>query len=811
MLRLFFLAVVMLLFAFQALCQDQTCPININFSTGDISNWSAKTGLVGGSVIDYPAPNAGTSTIPEYSITTTGIKVNTASGNDKYGGFPIVPTINGYSYGYSVKIGSDATSWDLHSNVPSPGGFTRSITYSINVPSGPVSVPYTMTYAYAMVLENGTHNSNQQPLFKATLNASGNIIACASPSYYLPTLNDATNGNDQTPTGATLDSAKAKANGFSVSPILFLSHAGQQGNNGTLLQDVWTKGWTEVTFDLSPYRGQTVTLTFESDNCTPGAHFAYAYVALRNNCAGLQISGFPDACANTSNTYSIPALANGTYSWTVPPGWAISSGINTNIINVTPGTTPGIITAREVNSCADLRDTINVNIVPPTVAGRVINNNTVCAGTNSTALTLTGQAGNILNWISSTDGINWSAIVNTTNGYTASNLDTTTQYRAVVQNGNSCSIDTSTAAIIVVDPKTISGFLSPDNINICAGQTINSFINLSGNIGSVVNWQSSFDSTNWTNFSPANTGSSYNVNTINRATYFRTIVKSGVCPADTSSAATIKFINTPFPAATFDPANASICYGKTVQLNTNITTGTAYTWNNINTLTNQGNGVVSSRPYAIHAIASPSQSTDYVLTVTNAGCPNVLTDTFHIAVTQPIIVFAGNDTSIVARQPLQLNITVSDPLANQYTWTPPTGLNFTDIPNPIANLGTMAGNSITYIVRATKADGCYGEDNIKVTVFTTLPDIFVPSAFTPNGDGRNDILKPICVGISKLNYFRIYNRWGQLVFSTSEMGRGWDGLISGSQQPTSNFVYIAQGIDYTGKTITKKGNVVLVQ
>jgi gliding motility-associated-like protein len=186
-------------------------------------------------------------------------------------------------------------------------------------------------------------------------------------------------------------------------------------------------------------------------------------------------------------------------------------------------------------------------------------------------------------------------------------------------------------------------------------------------------------------------------------------------------------------------------------------------------------------------------------------------DTFHVSVTQPIIVFAGNDTSIVANQPLQLNVTVNDPLANQYTWTPTNGLNFTDIPNPVANLGHLAGSSVTYIVRATKADGCYGEDNIKVTVFTTPPDIFVPSGFSPNGDGRNDIIKPICVGISQLSFFRIYNRWGQLVFSTSQMGKGWDGLINGAQQPTSNFVYVAQGIDYTGKTISKKGNIVLIR
>ena len=545
-LRLLSLSGVAVLFMFPALCQDQTCPINFNFSSGDISNWSAKTGLVGGLSRSYPAPNSGVSTIPEYSITTTGVKVITSSYNDKYGAFPVIPVINGYSYGYSIQIGSDATSWDLHSNSASPGGFTRSVTYTINVPAGPVSVPYTMTYAYAMVLENGTHNSNQQPLFKATLTAPTGIITCASPSYYLPTLNDATGGNDQTPTGATLDSAAAKANGFTVSPVLFLSHAGRQGNNGTLLQDVWTKGWTEVTFDLSAYRGQQVSLTFESDNCTPGAHFAYAYVALRHDCAGLEISGAPVACTNTSTIYSVPALANGSYEWTVPEGWAINSGGSTNIIDVKPGTAGGIITVHEVNSCADLRDTISVGTVPPTVAGRVITDNTVCAGTNSTALNLTGQSGNVLNWITSTDGVNWDSTGNTNTNYTAQNLNTTTQYRALIQNGPSCSIDTSAAAIITVNPKSVGGTLTPDNTNICLGQTTNSFINLTGKTGAIVNWQSSFDNVSWSDFTPVYQDSAYNVNSINRTIYYRTIVKSGVCPADTSSAARINFINTPF-------------------------------------------------------------------------------------------------------------------------------------------------------------------------------------------------------------------------------------------------------------------------
>lgn len=800
----------LLLSVFPFLSQDQPCPVNINFSKGDLSLWSARTGLVGGLTRQYPAPNSGVSAIQEYGISTTGIQVITTPGTDKYGGFSTIPTINGYAYNYAIKLGSDATSWDLRSDDRNPGGFVRSITYIVDVPPGASSDPYTMTYAYALILENGTHNSNQQPVFTATVKGTAGVIACASPSYYLPTFNDA-GGGGWASRGATLDSATAIANGFSLSPTLFLSHSGQNNNNGVWLQDVWTKPWTEVTFDLSAYRGQQVTLTFEASNCTPGAHFAYAYIALRNDCGGLEISGYRDACTNTSTTYSIPALANSTYTWTVPSGWQIVSGDTTNIITVIPGNTGGVITARQVNSCADLSSSITVTTSPPTIAGRLTGDNTVCAGNNATELRLSGETGDILKWVYSTDGINWSSIDNTTRQYSALDLDATTRYRAVIQNGSGCSIDSSGEAIVTVNPRSVGGTLTPDDFSICTGQTQQNLISLEGNTGQVQNWQYSYDSNSWNNFFPANTNTQYNANTISQTTYYRALVKSGLCPADTSAVARVQYMNVAFPSASITPDEASICYGMSTPVKVIITSGTRYAWSEAGTLTNAGNGTVGSLPYTVSTIATPLQSTDYILSVTNAGCPNVFLDTFRVSVTQPIIVFAGNDTSIVADQPLQLNALVSDSLANQYSWTPSTGLNYTDIANPVAGLQHMTGSTVTYTVKASNAEGCFGQDDIKVTVFTTLPDIFVPSAFTPNGDGLNDVLRPIGVGISQFNYFRIYNRWGQLVFSSRNQQEGWDGTTNGRMQSAATYVYIAQGVDYTGRVVNTRGSFTLIR
>ena len=108
-------------------------------------------------------------------------------------------------------------------------------------------------------------------------------------------------------------------------------------------------------------------------------------------------------------------------------------------------------------------------------------------------------------------------------------------------------------------------------------------------------------------------------------------------------------------------------------------------------------------------------------------------------------------------------------------------------------------------------NGCFADDDVVVKVYKTGPDIFVPSAFTPNGDGKNDILRPITIGISQLHYFRVYNRWGQLVFSTTELGRGWDGMFNGAQQPANTYIFATEGTDYTGKTVYRKGTSVLIR
>ncbi len=170
---------------------------------------------------------------------------------------------------------------------------------------------------------------------------------------------------------------------------------------------------------------------------------------------------------------------------------------------------------------------------------------------------------------------------------------------------------------------------------------------------------------------------------------------------------------------------------------------------------------------------------------------------------------ATDDTAVVIGQPLQLNAQSSDITGDVFLWAPAEGLNDPGIPDPVATLGSGI-DSIRYDVTAMDSLGCIGQTSVKVTVFRSLPDLFVPNAFTP-GRGANGLFRPIPVGIEQLLYFRVYNRLGQLVYSTSRMGEGWDGKVDGKQQSTGVYVWIAEATTYTGKDIARKGTVILVR
>jgi gliding motility-associated-like protein len=168
--------------------------------------------------------------------------------------------------------------------------------------------------------------------------------------------------------------------------------------------------------------------------------------------------------------------------------------------------------------------------------------------------------------------------------------------------------------------------------------------------------------------------------------------------------------------------------------------------------------------------------------------------------------FAGHDTSVVVGQPLQFNASGG----TNYLWSPSTGLDHINIANPIG-IYFAEIDSIRYKVLVSNLAGCIDSAYVRVRVYKTNPSVFVPSAFTPNGDGLNDVIRPIAVGIKQIENFSIFNRWGQLVFSTTVNGQGWDGKIGGRLQSSGVFVWMVKAIDYLDKPVFLKGTVTLIR
>jgi len=241
--------------------------------------------------------------------------------------------------------------------------------------------------------------------------------------------------------------------------------------------------------------------------------------------------------------------------------------------------------------------------------------------------------------------------------------------------------------------------------------------------------------------------------------------------------------------------DTTICFNTTAQLNAT-TDGTLLSWTPSTGLDNPG---------SLTPTATLRTTTTYVVATSNAlGC--ISRDTVTVKVNPEVFAFAGRDTAVVVGQPLQFNATGGE----GYIWSPPTALSSTTIPNPKA-IYDGSFDSIRYNLVASDSIGCNDNATVLVKIFKTNPRVFVPTAFTPNGDGKNEFVAPIAVGLTRMDYFRVYNRWGQLVFETTINGKGWDGRIAGKEQATSTYVWIVRGTDYTGKVVFEKGTVTLIK
>jgi len=184
---------------------------------------------------------------------------------------------------------------------------------------------------------------------------------------------------------------------------------------------------------------------------------------------------------------------------------------------------------------------------------------------------------------------------------------------------------------------------------------------------------------------------------------------------------------------------------------------------------------------------------------TNTQCDKTVTKKITVYAVNP---FAGNDTILVKGLPFIMHGSGGD----MYSWSPAYGLSNPNIADPVL----QSDRDTTYILKVSNIQGCTGYDTINVK-FYAGPELYVPNAFSPNGDGVNDRFRFIPVGMINYKYFRIYNRWGEQLYASTDFRSGWDGTINGKPAPVDTYIWILDATDLNGNQIQRKGTVTLVR
>jgi gliding motility-associated-like protein len=216
-----------------------------------------------------------------------------------------------------------------------------------------------------------------------------------------------------------------------------------------------------------------------------------------------------------------------------------------------------------------------------------------------------------------------------------------------------------------------------------------------------------------------------------------------------------------------------------------------------------GDSTISNEQNPRHAYDTGGRYNVVLISKNVKGCVDTARKEINV---ENFIPFSGvrADTFIVKGERIQWRATGG----SEYTWIPSTYLDNPNIPNPVGYYPDLG--SIIYIVHVKSNAGCEGDDTVKVTV-VNQSTLFVPSGFTPNGDGKNDILRPIGIGYRNINYFRVYNRWGQNVFYTIYFGQGWDGNFQGRPQDAGTYFWQLSTIDRFGKEEKMMGDAILIR
>jgi len=191
---------------------------------------------------------------------------------------------------------------------------------------------------------------------------------------------------------------------------------------------------------------------------------------------------------------------------------------------------------------------------------------------------------------------------------------------------------------------------------------------------------------------------------------------------------------------------------------------------------------------------------DSIVSLEISNYCGVFNDTVSLIVIPTSLLDLGNDTVIYEGESVVLDASGG----GTYIWTPTNDLSCSTCPNPIAN----PLETTTYSVIVDSA-GCKSTDEIIVYV-EVLDEVFVPNLFTPNGDGMNDVLEVFARGVAEMD-FRVYDRWGELVFHSDNTNQAWNGTFKGVELNSAVFVYTLKVTFHDGREKQQHGNITLLR
>jgi len=456
----------------------------------------------------------------------------------------------------------------------------------------------------------------------------------------------------------------------------------------------------------------------------------------------------PNSCINFTDLSTGPPT---TWNWTFP-GSSTPTSTDQNPLNICYAT-PGTYTATLIVSNLNGSDTTTLDIIVsplPTVTATAVSD-TICSG-NCTDITANGA--NTYNWMPGS-----------LSGSTVNVCPTSTTIYTVTGTSLAGCSNTATVSVTVNTVPTVTAVALPPTV--CLGACAD----LTGGGASTYTWM------------PGSLlGTTVNVCPTINTTYSVTGTSADGC----TNTATVSITVNPIPTVNATAVNPLICNGTCTDLNAS--GASTYDW-----MPGSLTGTTVN--------VCPTTSTTYTVTGTSAlGCTGTAVTT--VQTSGPTAGVSAVSTTITLGTNTQLTATGG----GDYLWSPTIGLSCTTCSNPIANPIVTT----EYCVQVTDTNGCTDSICITINVESPCGEVFVPSAFSPNYNGENEVLKVYGACIKTMN-FVIYDRWGEKVFESTDKTIGWDGKQNGQLKNTGVYVYYLNGELNDGTPIKMKGNITLVR